>query len=189
MANKIKRLLAAAGLAMALCLSASAQQWSVQTNLVDYANFGTLNIEGGVAFGQHWSATAVAKLNPFRFTFKGEPVSARQQLFGADIRWWPWHVYSGWWAGTRLQFQEYNRGGINPKDKRTSEGDRYGLGLSGGYSYMINPHLNLDIGVGFWGGWDRYTTYSCPVCGLVLDKGDRAFILPNDILLALVYVF
>ena len=170
MANKIKRLLAAAGLAMALCLSASAQQWSVQTNLVDYANFGTLNIEGGMLT-------------------QNSAESARQQLFGAGIRWWPWHVYSGWWAGTRLQFQEYNRGGINPKDKRTSEGDRYGLGLSGGYSYMINPHLNLDIGVGFWGGWDRYTTYSCPVCGLVLDKGDRAFILPNDILLALVYVF
>ena len=54
---------------------------------------------------------------------------------------------------------------------------------------MINPHLNVDIGIGVWGGWDRYTTYSCPVCGLVKDKGDRAFILPNDLLLALVYVF
>ena len=188
MVNSIKRLLLAWGLG-ALCLSASAQQWAVQTNLVDYANFGTLNIEGAVAFDQHWSATAAAKLNPFHFQRKGEPLSARQQLYAAGVRWWPWHVYSGWWAGSKLQFQEYNRGGLDAVDKTTREGDRYGVGLSGGYSYMINPHLNIDFGLGFWAGWDRYTTYSCPVCGLVMDKGERAFILPNDLLLALVYVF
>lgn len=172
---------------LAGCLGARAQQWAVQTNLVDYLNYGTLNLEGGVALGQHWSVTAVAKLNPFRFQKGGEPLSARQQLVGAGVRWWPWHVYSGWWAGTRLQFQEYNRGGI--RSPLTDEGDRYGLGISGGYSYMLNPHLNLDVGAGLWGGWDRYVTYSCPVCGLVKDRGSRVFFLPNDILLALVYVF
>lgn len=188
MANSIKRMLLAWVLGT-LCLGAQAQQWAVQTNLVDYANFGTLNIEGAVAFNQHWSATAVAKFNPFHFKYKGEPVSARQQVLAAGVRWWPWHVFSGWWAGSKLQFQEYNRGGWDQVDKTTNEGDRYGLGIAGGYSYMINPHLNIDIGVGVWAGWDRYTTYSCPVCGLILDKGDRAFILPNDLLLALVYVF
>ena len=85
MANNIKRLLLAWGLGV-LCLSASAQQWAVQTNLVDYANFGTLNVEGAVAFDQHWSATAVAKLNPFHFKYKGEPVSARQQVLAAGVR-------------------------------------------------------------------------------------------------------
>ena len=77
MANSIKSMLAAWGM-MLLCLSAGAQQWAVQTNLVDYANFGTLNVEGAVAFDQHWSATAVAKLNPFHFKYKGEPIAARQ---------------------------------------------------------------------------------------------------------------
>ena len=129
MANSIKRLLLAWALGT-LCLSASAQQWAVQTNLVDYANFGTLNIEGAVAFDQHWSATAAAKLNPFHFQRKGEPLSARQQLYAAGVRWWPWHVYSGWWAGSKLQFQEYNRGGLDAVDKTTREGDRYGVGLS-----------------------------------------------------------
>ena len=144
MANSIKRLLLAWGLG-ALCLSASAQQWAVQTNLVDYANFGTLNIEGAVAFDQHWSATAAAKLNPFHFQRKGEPLSARQQLYAAGVRWWPWHVYSGWWAGSKLQFQEYNRGGLDAVDKTTREGDRYGVGLSGGYSYMIPGSICLTL--------------------------------------------
>ena len=182
MANSSNRLLLAWGLG-ALCLSASAQQWAVQTNLVDYANFDTLNIEGAVAFNQHWSATAAAKLNPFHFKNKGEPLAARQQVLAAGVRWWPWHVYSGWWAGTRLQYQEYNRGGI--KTPITDEGDRYGLGLSGGYSYMINKHLNLDVGLGVWGGYDRYVTYACPVCGVTVDSGERSFILPSVILLTM----
>lgn len=168
--------------------SARAQTFSVATNALDYVNFGTVNVEGEVTTGRHWSLTAVAKYNPFLFKGKeGEPLSARQQLYGAGVRYWPWHVFSGWWAGARIQYQEYNRGGIQSAD--TDEGDRYGLGLSGGYSYMLTPHWNLDMGIGVWGGYDRYTTYSCPVCGVTRERGSRLFILPSDILLALVYVF
>ena len=171
----------------AVCAQCYAQQWAVSTNFADYANFGTLNLEGSVATGKHWSVTAVAKYNPFLF-YKGEqPVSARQQVYGAGVRFWPWHVYSGWWAGARLQYQEYNRGGLTSQE--TDEGDRYGVGLSGGYSYMLNPHLNLDFGIGFWSGYDRFVRYACPVCGLTQMRGERMFVLPNDILLSLVYVF
>ena len=181
-----KRLLACfAGL---LILSqAFAQQWALSTNVADYANFGTLNIEGSVATGRHWSVTAVAKYNPFLFRKGADALSARQQLYGAGVRYWPWHVYSGWWAGARLQYQEYNQGGI--LSPATDEGDRYGMGLSGGYSYMLGEHLNLDFGIGFWSGYDRYVRYACPVCGLTQQRGERLFILPNDFLLSLVYVF
>ncbi|MBP5374311.1 MAG: DUF3575 domain-containing protein [Bacteroidales bacterium] len=165
----------------------SAQRWSLSTNALDYADFGTLNLEGGVAAGRHWSLTAVAKYNPFSFEGEKGTFQARQRLFGAGVRFWPWHVFSGWWAAARLQYQEYNRGGI--RELSTDEGDRYGLGLSGGYSYMIHPHLNLDVGAGFWGGYDRYVRYSCPVCGLTESSGEKAFILPSDLMLSLVYVF
>ena len=170
-----------------MAVPASAQRWALATNVLDYANYGTLNAEGSMAVGRHWSATAVAKYNPFLYSRDGEPLSARQQLYGAGLRYWPWHVYSGWWAGTRLQYQEYNRGGI--RDRATDEGDRVGLGISGGYSYIIKPHLNLEVGLGFWGGYDRYVTYSCPVCGFTEQSGERAFLLPNDWMLSLLYVF
>lgn len=166
---------------------AAAQRWALATNVLDYANFGTLNAEGSMAVGRHWSATAVAKYNPFHYTRKGEPLNARQQLYGAGLRFWPWHVYSGWWAGMRLQYQEYNRGGIT--SPATDEGDRLGLGLSGGYSYVLHPHLNLDVGLGIWGGYDRYVVYSCPVCGLTEKSGERMFLLPTDWILSLTYVF
>jgi hypothetical protein len=54
---------------------------------------------------------------------------------------------------------------------------------------MLAPHVNLDFGLGLWGGYDKYKRYSCPVCGLTEASGDRFFILPNDVTLALSFVF
>lgn len=171
-----------------LCgLPAMAQSLAVSTNIADYANFGTLNIEGSIATGRHWSVTAVAKYNPFVFRKGDGQLNARQQLYGVGVRFWPWHVYSGWWAGTRVQYQEYNRGGITGPE--TDEGDRVGIGLSGGYSFLLNPHLNLDFGLGVWSGYDKFVRYSCPTCGITQLRGERWFVLPHDILMSLVYVF
>jgi len=168
-------------------LSLSAQQFGVSTNIMDYANYGTLNAEASVSLERNWSLSAQAKYNPFRYSRDGEPLSARQQTYALGTRYWPWHVYSGWWLGAKMQYQEYNRGGI--KSPSTREGDRYGAGLSAGYSYMLLPHLNMDFGIGAWTGYDRYVIYSCPVCGLTQEKGGTWFVLPHEILLSLLYVF
>ncbi|MCD8312532.1 MAG: DUF3575 domain-containing protein, partial [Bacteroidales bacterium] len=93
----------------------------------------------------------------------------------------------GWWIAAKLQYQEYNSGGI--VSSRTEEGDRFGAGLTGGYTYMISHRLNLDFGLGFWGGVKKYTKYDCPKCGLTLEGGTRAFISPNDVIIGITYVF
>ena len=145
MANKKAILMAI--LAACISLSCHAQRWALATNVLDYANFGTLNLEGSLATGQHWSMTAVAKFNPFHYQKQGEPLSARQQLYGLGVRFWPWHAYSGWWAGTRLQYQEYNRGGIRwPVGRlflyaqRTPE-----LGCGAGHLGRIRPLYHLFL--------------------------------------------
>jgi hypothetical protein len=43
--------------------------------------------------------------------------------------------------------------------------------------------------LGFWAGADKYRRYSCPECGITVDEGDRGFILPDDVMVSLVYVF
>ena len=183
----MRRLLILAAL-LTVCPGAGAQKFSVGTNLADDARYGTLNAEASLAVARRWSLYAGAKYNPFLFhDNNGEPFSARQRVFSAGARYWPWNVYSGWWLSARAQYQEYNRGGIDAPE--TQEGDRYGIGVAAGYAYMLHPHLNVEIGAGLWGGYDRYTVYSCLVCGLTLDSGERSFLLPNDITLALVYVF
>ena len=167
--------------------AARAQRFSVATNVVDYADFGTLNLEGDVAVGRQWTFVAGAKYNPFLYKADTEPLSARQQLYAAGVRFWPWHVFSGWWLGGKVQYQEYNRGGI--RSAETDEGDRYGAGLSAGFSYMLHPHLNVSVGAGVWAGYQRYTLYSCPVCGVTQGSGEKTFILPNDLAVSLSYVF
>ena len=184
----MKRLVLMAAAALMLSLPLSAQNFSIGTNLVDYANFGTLNIQGSWSFARHWSLVGDVKYNPFSYKAKGgSDLSAKQRLFALGSRFWPWHVYSGWWIGGKIQYQEYNRGGI--KSARTEEGDRYGAGLSAGFSYMLRPHLNLDIGAGIWGGYNVYRVYSCPVCGLTEKASEGFFILPTDLIISLAYVF
>ena len=164
-----------------------AQDWSLSTNIAAYADFGTLNAEVWYAFSRHWNAAAAVRYNPFTFESDGEPVQSRQRTFAAGARYWPWHIYSGWWLAGRAQYQEYNRGGI--RSPETREGERVGAGIAGGYSYMLTPWLNLDLGVGVWGGLDRYAVYECPVCGLTLDRGRTLFFLPDDIRIALSLIF
>ena len=166
---------------------ARAQEFSISTNVVDYANFGTLNLEASYGLARHWTLDAGVKYNPFSFE-KGEDMKLnRQRSLSAGARYWPWHIFSGWWLYGAMRYQEYSFGGV--LSPQTSEGDRYGGSLGGGYTYMINPHLNLDFGLGIWAGYDVYTTYACQTCGRKVDSGEKFFILPSDIILALTFIF
>lgn len=178
-----------------LCLSfiiacgsiARSQELALSTNFVDYASLGTLNLEASLGLSQHWSINAGVKYNPFSYETGDETFRLKQRQINAGGRYWPWHVYSGWWFSGLIGYQEYNEGGL--LSEITSEGDRFGAGLGLGYTYMLNAHLNLDIGAGFWGGYDIYTSYSCAYCGKILDQGGKFFLLPSNILLALTYIF
>ena len=166
-----------------------AQKMSLSVNLLECANLGTLNMDASYALDRHWSLTFGARYNPFTY-HEGNPdrqFQYRQQSYAAGVRLWPWHIMSGWWFAAKFRWQEYNAGGMF--SQQTREGDRYGGGLYAGYAHMLTPHLNLEFGVGMWAGADVFTVYSCPSCGLTLKSGVKGFVLPDDIMLALVYVF
>lgn len=174
--------------AVAMAKPASAQRIAVGTNMIDWASLGTMNIEAGVAVAQRFSIHAGAELNPWTFIpgNQEKEFQARQRSFWAGLRWWPWHVYSGWWVAGEARYSTYNLGGIFKRD--TEEGDAYGGGVYGGYSIMLNRWLNLDFGVGVWGGYKKYTRYSCPVCGVITDEGGKGFAVP-DARVALMFIF
>lgn len=172
-----------------LCARATAQNASISTNLISYVNLGTMNLETSYALAQHWSINAGMKYNPFTFPAgeDGSTKQNRQQTYALGARYWPWHIYSGWWTAAKAQYQEYNVGGF--KTEETDEGERYGGGLAAGYTYMLGRHFNLEFGAGVWAGKDNYTTYACPSCGRTIDSGNRYFVMLNDVLLSLSYVF
>lgn len=174
---------------LCVSVSASAQKWSVSTNAVEWLNFGTINVQGSVAVARHWTVNAEARYNPWTFNKKdaSTQLQNRHQTYAVGVKLWPWYIYSGWWFGGKLQYQEYNRGGI--LSARTEEGDAFGVGLSAGYSLMIHEHINLDFGAGFWGGYKAYTAFACPQCGRITDSGSKWFIMPNDLIVAVVFTF
>ena len=165
----------------------SAKRFSVSTDLLGYAALGTMNLDVSYALSRRWSLTAGVRYNPFSFSSDNEQFQLRQQSYAIGARLWPWHIWSGWWFASKLRYQEYNIGGIFSPE--TEEGDRLGAGLYAGYTYMVSSHFNLEFGLGFWAGADKYRRYSCPECGITVDEGDRGFILPDDVMVSLVYVF
>lgn len=169
-------------------LSASAQKWSVGTNLVEWADFGTANIECSVAAGRHATVGVGARYNPWQFE-KGDGRLMQNKQVSAYVysRWWPWFIYSGWWFQGKAQYRQYNFGGVF--EKETEEGDAYGAGLSFGYTLMIKKYFNLEFGAGFWGGYKTYTVYSCPRCGRIIETGQKAFIMPDNISVSMLFIF
>lgn len=172
-----------------LSVSGHARRFSISTNLLDYARLGTINLDASYAVSRHWSITTGARYNPFSFR-KGDPdrqFQYRQQSYAAGARFWLWHTWSGWWFAGKARYQEYNAGGFGTRE--TEEGDRAGAGLYFGYTHMLSPHVNMEFGLGFWGGLSWYTRYSCPACGITVDKGREYFVRPDDFMISVVYVF
>ena len=107
MANKYPTVLLAPVLSLFLLsagIPAGAQKFSVATNLADYANFGTLNLDVSYAISRNWSVMAGAKYNPF--SFRGGELLNKQRTFSLGARWWPWHIYSGFWVSSKAQYME-----------------------------------------------------------------------------------
>lgn len=172
-----------------VCRSAYSQTFSVSTDLLGYARLGTMNLDVSYAVSRRWSLTAGVRYNPFTFS-KGDPerqFQLRQQSYSAGVRMWPWHAGSGWWLAGKVRYQEYNEGGV--VSRRTEEGDRFGPGLYAGYTHMLSSHFNLEFGFGLWTGISFYRRYSCTVCGDSLSSGSRFFIMPDDFMISVAYVF
>lgn len=186
---KRKIIVLAAALLLTASRNASAQSFSVSTNLLDWANFATLNLDAGVAAGRHTEFVAGFRYNPWHFGSDETLCCNRARTISAGLRLWPWYVWSGWWASVRLQTEEYSRGGIFNM-KYMEEGRALGAGLSGGYSLMVGRRLNLEFSLGIWGGWRWYDRYSGQPCGRLTGSGSGPFVLPSgETRVALSYLF
>lgn len=164
--------------------------FALSTDVVDWANFGTINMEAGFSVHQHFSVQAGAKYNPWTFkTHKlGLPLYNKQTTAYAGFRYWPWYVFSGWWVGAQMQYKGYSETGIWRHALDT--GKAFGGGLSFGYTLMLTENLNLEFGAGVWAGrrFD-HTLYCCPECMKVRESGPGNFVALNDVSLSIMYVF
>ena len=167
-----------------------AQRVAISTNVVDWANVATVNLEAGLSVHQHFSLLAGAKYNPWKFRTLnlGIPLYNNQTTAYAGFRYWPWYVFSGWWLGVQAQYTDYSETGLWRHALDT--GKAIGGGLSFGYTLMLHKNLNLEFGAGMWAG-RRYEhmLYCCPDCMRVRGSDPGNFVAINDISISFMYVF
>lgn len=184
--------------ALCCCLPARAQKFAVGTNAVDWMYFVTPNLSFQYGVSQHWSIEAAARVNAWSWRTGGDDaarqqdeIKARQQTYSLGARWWPWNVYSGWWVAARAQYQEYDNGGLKflPWVPDNEAGDAFGAVIAAGYSLPVHKHWNIEFGLGAWGGYRKYVVYACPWCGKITDEGGKAFFLPDEAVISLIFTF
>jgi hypothetical protein len=175
---------------LGLCLAANAQTISIGTNAVDWVNLGTANIEIGLSVGQHFSVVTGGRYNPWSFNSQRHevPMHNNVKVAYAGVRYWPWYVFSGWWVGLKGQYEQFMQGGFwRPM---LEEGTAVGGALSGGYTWMLHKHLNLEFGLGLAAGrYTDYSRYQCSDCVDLITTGPRNFLKFDDLVIAIVYVF
>ncbi len=175
---------------MACCSNAlKAQHVSLSTNIVDWAALGGANLSAGVSVSQHFSLELGGIYNPHSITKDSGLLVRNQQMTGyVGVKYWPWYVFSGWWIGAKAQYSDFSRTGI--WRFALEDGKAVGGGLSFGYTLLLTKRLNLDLGLGLWGGqkFER-TLYHCPNCMVVRESGPKLFIAPDMLSVSLMYVF
>ena len=176
-----------------MCTShvAEAQHWAVSTNTLGWMSLGTINAETSMSVGRHITLNAGFAANPWQM-YTPTYVNLKNRQYGGHVgmRYWPWHAYSEWWVGAKAQYKNFEQVGILSSNLMT--GDAVGGGLSGGYTFMISPHFNVDLGLGIWGGrLLKYREYegNAPVESKLVDVGPRNFVFLDNVMLSLVYIF
>lgn len=67
------------------------------------------------------------------------------------------------------------------------QGHFYGLGLSYGYSWLLNDRWHLEAGVSI--GWVRfnYDKYPCASCGVKMKSDHTDYFVPTRLALSIMY--
>jgi hypothetical protein len=166
--------------------SSFAQKASISTNIIEWANVGTANINAGVSIAQHLSLNVGGRYNNWS--------PQKQTTVYSGVRYWPWYVFSGWWFGTDLQYSSYNK--LRSKDKHQIEGQSLGAGFSFGYTLMLHQNLNIEFGGGISGSYNlQYSEFESAQSFDPLpvrkrfDTIDSVSDLLNELSVSIMYVF
>lgn len=95
---------------IAVCLlqpatHAGAQTHTLSLNTADLPSM-TIGLEGASALSRHFSVGASLQYSPLRS--RDDKEWNRQRSVSLSGRYWPWNVFSGWWASAGLTLREWS---------------------------------------------------------------------------------
>ncbi len=140
----MKKLILLIGCCMFFVSTVSAQKVGVQTNLLGWAAYGTMN--GGVeaAIIPNVTLDVDGYYNPFTFN---DGKSAKMWGIQPELRYWLQTKFTGLYVGAHSLYSSYDCG----VSKYRYDGWITGAGLGVGYSYPITDRMRVVAGIG--AGW------------------------------------
>lgn len=167
---------------LALTNSAKAQFYSIKTNLLGLATTN-LNIEAGVSVHRNWSLHLPVTYNPWVF---GGNKRFQNITVQPGIRYWFLESFSQGFIGLQSIYSRYHVGGIG---KYRYDGYGVGMGVSYGYSKVINKRWNIEFEAGLGVLYTDYTKYLCKKCGTPQGGEKKMQLVPSKASVSLVYLF
>ena len=106
--KNIYRSIAAALLLICVSQTVEARNWSISTNALSWLSLGTINAEGGMSVSDHITVNAGFVANPWQMTTPTF-VNLRNRQYGGYVgaKYWPWHTFSEWWVGAKVQYKNF----------------------------------------------------------------------------------
>lgn len=176
----MKKIFGIIAFVLIMSLNANAQKCAVGTNLLDWANLATVNATVDYPIARHLSFMGEVRWNGIRCEYplvQAEHSGIDHQgIFqnkkfeiAAGVRYWPWHVLSGFNVGGKLLYKDYANSGMYYM--ALEKGKKVAAAITAGYSIMLTKNLNLEVGIGGYAGYDfDYRIYDCPICMNPVDR-------------------
>jgi len=184
----MKKLFIILALSLLTATVSRAQKFSVSSNAVEWANFGTVNADFGMSIARHLSLSVGGAFNGWDFSNSDSFRYNKHTTGYVGLRYWPWYVFSGLWIQGKAQYIDFKNTGIWRPALDTGKG--VGAGLAAGYTLMVHEKLNIEFGLGGWGGklFD-HTLYCCPRDMIVRETGPKTFADFDEVSISIMYVF
>ena len=168
----------------------AAQGVSLNTNLL-YDATAAPNLGLEVQLGERISVGINGSLKPWPRWLawdwdKENPVKWRYFSLEPEFRWYPLSVFEGWFLSVKASYIHFNAGKLQLplgvmtelRDSRL-QGNWFGGGLTGGYSWQLSRHLRLEVELGVGAGYYDARQYECPHCGKELGTASGVELIPQ----------
>lgn len=162
-----------------------AQFYSVQTNTLKLATT-TINVEGSMLVGTHWTLNMGFSYNPWNF---GDTRKMKHFLLEPGARYWFWQAYAGNFISMYAMGARFNVAWDKMLDgPYRYQGWGYGAGMTYGRSWLISKRWNMEVEAGLGLLVTPYSKYRCEHCGDKVKSGTW-FVPTPKLAVNLVYLF
>ena len=178
-------------------LTAEAQDVAVKSNILSDA---LLNVNGGIEIGlaRRWTFDMPAEFNGWTMSHNRR---WKHWAVQPGVRFWFCDRFAGHFVGAHLHGGQYNIGGIDGRvkllgtDFRKLKDSRFqgwfaGGGISYGYAWVLNRHLNFEAEIGLGYSYTEYDQFRCSGCGKkIKEDKPHHYVGPTKAALNIVYAF